>query len=201
MTTALIGLNVIAFLLEMGGQDRLLTLLALWPPHPGSAGGPGFHLWQLLSYSFLHANLAHLGFNMLGLFMFGTEVEKTLGRAKLLALYLVSVASGALAQCLVAYLSPGADYPTIGASAGVFGVLVVYALLFPRRRVILLFPPIPMPAWVFATGYAAIELVLGVSGREPEVAHFAHLGGMLGAIVLLAHWMHKASKTNDGMPT
>lgn len=86
----------------------------------------------------------------------------------------------------------GDAYPAIGASAGVFGMLVAYALIFPQRRVMLLCPPIPMPAWLFATAYAAayaaIQLLLGVLRTAPRVAHFAHLGGMIGAVALIFFW-------------
>jgi membrane associated rhomboid family serine protease len=88
--------------------------------------------------------------------------------------------------------------PAIGASAGVFGLLVSYALLFPRRRVILLFPPVPMPAWLFATGYGALELLLGIAGAQNGVAHFAHVGGMLGAATLLLHWMRRRREQRLG---
>jgi membrane associated rhomboid family serine protease len=80
--------------------------------------------------------------------------------------------------------------PVIGASGGVFGLLLAYAVLFPNRIIVPLIPPIPMPAWVFATLYAIVELTLGVSGTEVNVAHFAHLGGMAGSGVLLWHWLH-----------
>jgi len=78
--------------------------------------------------------------------------------------------------------------PTIGASGGVFGLLLAYALLFPRRKVIPLIPPIPMPAWLFATLYAGLELVLGVTGTQADVAHFAHIGGMLGSAMVVVTW-------------
>ncbi len=95
---------------------------------------------------------------------------------------------GALVQLVVSLAHAGDAYPTVGASAGVFGVPVAYALFFPQRRVVLLFPPVPLPAWLFATIYALLELLLGMSGNEPDVAHFAHLGGMVGALVLVLHW-------------
>jgi membrane associated rhomboid family serine protease len=145
----------------------------------------------LLTYSALHANLAHLAFNMLGLFMFGRNVERVLGARRILMLYAVSVASGGVVQEITALLMTTDAYPTIGASAGIFGVLFAYALLFPQRRVVLLFPPVPMPAWLFATGYALFELLLGVTHESSGVAHFAHLGGMAGAIVLVEYWSRK----------
>ena len=79
----------------------------------------------------------------------------------------------------------GSAAPSIGASGGVFGLLLAFAMLFPQRQIVLLFPPIPMPAWVFALGYAVLELALGVTGTEAGVAHFAHLGGMLGAYLYI----------------
>ncbi|WP_176049720.1 rhomboid family intramembrane serine protease [Burkholderia sp. BCC1644] len=187
MTAALIFLNVAVFLVELGGPQPLIDLFALWPLQPsGEPGTAPFHVWQLLTYSVLHASIAHVAFNMFGLYMFGRDVERVLGRARFLGLYLASVLAGGLTQIAVLSAAPPSGTPTIGASAGVFGILVSYAVLFPQRRVVLLFPPIPMPAWLFATGYALVELLSGVSGDTSGIAHFAHLGGMLGAIVCLA---------------
>jgi membrane associated rhomboid family serine protease len=188
MINLLIALNAAAFLIEQLAPDRLIGLFALWPA--GSNGTPAFHVWQLLTYSFLHGNFMHLAVNMFGLYMFGRDVEAAIGRAHLALLYGTSVISGALLQLLVSLADATVRVPAIGASAGVFGLLIAYALLFPRRRVMLLFPPVPMPAWLFATGYGVLELVLGISGAQSGVAHFAHVGGMLGAATLLLHWMH-----------
>ena len=80
--------------------------------------------------------------------------------------------------------------PTIGASGGVFGLLLAYAFLFPTRKVIPLIPPIPMPAWLFATLYAAVELFLGVTGTLSGIAHFAHLGGMVGSALVILQWRY-----------
>ena len=188
MTLTLIAINIAAFFLEQRDPNLFIGLFALWPPSPAvAADEPIFHVWQLLTYSALHANLTHLLFNMFGLYIFGRDIERTLGRMRVAALYVASVLSGALVQIAMSLASTH-SYPTIGASAGVFGLLVSYAMLFPHRRVVLLFPPIPMPAWVFATGYGVLELVLGASGEEADVAHFAHIGGMLGAIALMLYW-------------
>jgi membrane associated rhomboid family serine protease len=188
ITLALIAINIATFFLEQRDPNLFIGLLALWPPSPAvPADEPIFHVWQMLTYSALHANLTHLAFNMFGLYMFGRDVERTIGHMRVAALYLASVVSGALVQIAVSFASTH-SYPTIGASAGVFGLLVSYAILFPHRRIILLFPPIPMPAWVFATGYGVLEFILGASGAEADVAHFAHLGGMLGAIALMVYW-------------
>jgi membrane associated rhomboid family serine protease len=76
----------------------------------------------------------------------------------------------------------------VGASGGVFGLLLAFALLFPRRVVMLLIPPIPLPARVFVVVYGVIELVLGVTETQSGVAHFAHLGGLAGGFFLLQYW-------------
>ena len=82
----------------------------------------------------------------------------------------------------------GADYPTIGASGAVFGLLLAFAMVFPQRTIIPLFPPIPMKAPVFVALYGGLELFLGVTGTQAGVAHFAHLGGMAGGFLLMRYW-------------
>ncbi len=170
---------VSAIALLTGGG--LYEWFALWPL------GGGFMPWQLLSYALLHGGLMHLAFNMYGLWMFGSELERVWGSRRLLHFYLASVLAAALIQLLVASTSPGA-YPTVGASGGLFGLLLGYAMLFPRRTIVLLIPPIPMPAWVFAVLYGLLELTLGVTGAAAGIAHFAHLGGMLGGWLMLRYW-------------
>jgi membrane associated rhomboid family serine protease len=78
--------------------------------------------------------------------------------------------------------------PTVGASGGVFGLLLAFGMAYPKRRIMLLFPPIPMQAWVFVTLYGLIELYMGVTQTNQGVAHFAHLGGMAAGFALLMHW-------------
>jgi len=181
VTIALIVANALVFLVETSAGDAFIDRFALWPL------GPAFAPWQIVTYAFLHGNPTHLFFNMLGLYMFGAPLERFWGARRQLIYYLVSVLSAAIVQIVSAFLS-GSPYPTVGASGGVFGLLLAFALFFPRTRVMLLFPPIPMPAWLFATLYGALELVLGVTGSESGVAHFAHLGGMLGGYLLIRQW-------------
>jgi membrane associated rhomboid family serine protease len=185
--TALIGANVLIFGLEQVSYPSMELYFALWPLQPLD-GGVYFRFWQLITYSFLHdtQHISHLLFNMLGLWMFGTEIERYVGAGRLLACYFASVITAALSQLIVPALLGAAPSPTIGASGGVFGLLLAYAYLFPTRKVVPLIPPIPMPAWLFATIYAAIELFLGVTGTQAGVAHFAHLGGMVGSILVIA---------------
>jgi len=186
VTTSLIVANVAMFLLYSSTGDLLLPL-ALWPLGGSPFAGVGFAPWQLLTYAFLHGSLLHLGFNMFALYMFGGAIEQVFGSRRYLLYYAVCVVSAALAQLLVAWLT-GGFYPTVGASGGVFGLLLAYGIYFPNNRVMLLFPPIPMSARVFVVVYAVLELVMGVAGVQSGVAHFAHLGGMVGGFIMLRFW-------------
>ena len=186
VTTSLIVANVAMFLLSTSVGD-MLAPLALWPFGAARITGVGFAPWQLVTYAFLHGSMLHLLFNMFALYMFGGAIEQVFGPRRYLAYYLVCVVSAALTQLLVAMLT-GGFYPTVGASGGVFGLLLAYGLYFPNNRVMLLFPPIPMPARVFVAVYAVLELVMGVTGTQSGVAHFAHLGGMVGGYLMLRYW-------------
>jgi membrane associated rhomboid family serine protease len=192
VTRALLVANIAVFLAQGLADDSLVVWFALWPFGSPAFTGPetpaGFLPWQLVTYSFLHGNALHLMVNMLGLYMFGSEVERVLGDRRMVTYYLVSVLTAALAQLIMSALASGPPYPTVGASGGVFGLLLAYGTFFPHRMVMLIFPPIPMPARVFVIFYAALELYLGVTGTQAGVAHFAHLGGMLGGFVMLRRW-------------
>ena len=187
VTRALVLTCGLAYLLQLLTGDSLAIHLALWPVH-GDPYYPPFQPWQLVSYAFLHGGFTHLAFNMFALYMFGSEIERLLGTRRYLAYYTVCVIGAALAQLAVAQLSGGEPRPTVGASGGIFGLLLAYGMAFPQRRLILLFPPIPMRAWVFVTLYGLVELVLGVTGTQAGVAHFAHLGGMVAGFLLITFW-------------
>jgi membrane associated rhomboid family serine protease len=186
---SLIAANVAMFVLQSVSNGYLDETLELWPLVPID-GHVRFQAWQIITYAFLHStgNVSHLLLNMLGLWMFGAEIERYAGPWRLLACYFASVITAALTQLVVPALLGAPPAPTIGASGGVFGLLLAYALLFPRRKVVPLIPPIPMPAWVFATIYAALELFLGITGTLSGIAHFAHLGGMIGSGIVVAQW-------------
>ena len=91
--------------------------------------------------------------------------------------------------------SAGSAEPVIGASGGVFGVLLAFAWYFPRQKLIVVPIPIPVPAWLLVTGYALLELLFGVTGAQPGVAHFAHLGGMLGGALCILYWRSRRGLT------
>jgi membrane associated rhomboid family serine protease len=198
--------------------DLLLPLdrfFALWPLTSGH-----FMPWQLITYGLLHGGLAHLIFNMLGLWMFGSELERLWGRSRYLQFLGVSLVTAGLTQLLVTWML-GTTAITVGASGALYGLLLAYALVFPRRQfdllgflpmVLLMIPspifniagmllfivmltnraalplrPIPMPALGMVVAFGVIELSLGVLGRS-GIAHFAHLGGMLGGWLMLRFW-------------
>ena len=187
-TRGLLLANVAIFVLQLLIGPQLLEWFALWPP------GTLFQPWQLITYAFLHEGFLHIFFNMFALFMFGTPLERYWGSGRFLVFYFACVLAAALTQLTVSALVHSQS-PTLGASGGIFGLLLAFAMYFPRQRIILLFPPIPLPAWAFVTFYGLLELFLGVTGNQADVAHFAHLGGMLGGAIMILIW-----RVKDGAP-
>ena len=195
ITKILLIANIAGFALQWLLGDVALASLMLWPLGDGlydaARAATTFLPWQLLSYGFLHGGVMHLAFNMLALVMFGAQLEHTWGDRRFLTFYLVCVVGAGLCQLLVGSMAVSqgqSPYPTIGASGGVFGLLLAYGMLFPNQRVMLLFPPIPMKARTLVILYGVFELSLGVTGLQPGVAHFAHLGGMLFGWLLIRYW-------------
>jgi membrane associated rhomboid family serine protease len=191
VTRLLLIINVGVYLLQQVFNEPLIIWFALWPFHTPAEYGAGFLPWQVISYGFLHGGLFHIGFNMLGLYMFGGQIEQVFGSRRFLIYYLGCVFAAALTQLAMSTFSGGPALPTVGASGGVFGLLLAYGLIFPKRTVLLIFPPIPMPAWLFVTLYGLVELYLGVTGTQAGVAHFAHLGGMFGGYILIRQWRRR----------
>ncbi len=162
---------------------------ALWP-----LGTDAFRPWQLLTYGFLHGGVAHLFFNMFALFMFGSEIERLFGPRRYLIFYLLCIIGAGVMHLIVSVAAGLPSVPAVGASGGVFGLLLAFGMIWPHRKLMLLFPPIPMPAWLFVTLYGALELYLGVTQTMQGVAHFAHLGGMATGFVLIRYWRAQARR-------
>lgn len=197
VTRALLIANVALFVLFLfpgRALDVAYDYLSLQPVGTGgSLSGVQFWPWQLVTYAFLHdeGEPWHLFFNMLPLVMFGAQVEYHLGTRRFSTYYATCVLGAALCQLAFAFASVklgGEPYATVGASGGVFGLLLAYGMLFPNQRVMLLIPPVPMKARTLVIVYGIVELLFGVTGTMPGVAHFAHLGGMLFGWLLLRHW-------------
>ena len=184
VTQALLVANVLVFLLQSGSGMPIMKWFALWPP-----GGlvSYFEPWQLVTYGFLHGDLAHIVFNMFGLYTFGASVERLFGARFYALYYLACVVSAALCHLIVTSWMGGPQVPMVGASGGVYGLLLAYGLYFPHQRVMLLIPPIPMNARTLVIVFAVLSVVLGVTGSQAGVAHFAHLGGMIGGWLMIEY--------------
>lgn len=179
LTLALIFSNVLMYLMAQAAGPGFIGAFALWP-----LGSGMFQPWQVASYAFLHGGPSHLAFNMFGLWMFGSDLEKVWGPRRFAIVYATSVATAACAQLALA-CATGDMTPLVGASGGLFGLLAGYAMTFPGRTIVPLIPPIPMSARAFVALYGIVELALGVTGAQGGVAHFAHLGGLLGGWLVI----------------
>lgn len=177
----LLIINGLVFLGQLLANQQLVLWFALWPL------SSGFQVHQLVSYSFLHGGLGHLIFNMFALWMFGAQIENTWGSRRFLIYYGVCVIGAALAQLAATYFTGGL-YPTIGASGGVFGILLAFGMMFPEQRIMLIFPPIPMKAKYFVIGYGLLEFYFVISNSQPGVANLAHLAGMAAGFLLITYW-------------
>lgn len=144
--------------------------------------------WQLVTYMFMHGGFGHLFFNMYTLFIFGSVLENVWGTKKFLTFYFVTGIGAALVNIGVQYLT-GSFALTVGASGAIYGILMGYAMLYPDSMLTLILPPVSMKAKWFVLIFAGIELLLGISNNPADnVAHFAHLGGLVFAFILLMFW-------------
>lgn len=196
---------------------------------------PGFNVAQLLTYMFIHANFAHLFFNMFGLAMFGGIIERSMGSARFLFYYIscgivaALVQMGAYAVMIHHYaeLVTPADYdyiisegwrlishgynftdptagtlnalvngPMVGASGAIYGVILAFGMLFPNQPVYLFFIPVPIKAKWLVLGYGVLELTMGLGNTVDNVAHFAHLGGMIAGVLLILYWKRRGVFNN-----
>ncbi len=169
------------FCLQFLAPLQMQLWFALFPLNSGL-----FMPWQLITYAFLHGDVLHLFFNMLGLWMFGAELERLWGQRRYLQFITAGVLAAAVLQ-LVFTAMIGSRTPTVGISGGIFALLLAYGMLFPTRVIMPLFPPIPMKARTFVIVFGAISLFMGLSGAG-GIAHFAHLGGMVGGWLMIRYW-------------
>jgi membrane associated rhomboid family serine protease len=171
----LIIANAIMFILTMLPVGRqILAYLALTPKLVVTRG----YVWQLVTYMFLHSSLMHIGLNMLVIWMFGRTLEQVWGSSRFLRFYFACGLGGAVFSFVFAF-----NTPVIGASAAAYGILLAYAVMFPNQRLLIWFV-IPVKARTLAIALALISLVMGIRGGG-RIAHFAHLGGMAAALVML----------------
>ena len=205
----LLAINILVFLaftlLSDSVKDWMVGTLALFYPT-----SPFFMPHQFVTYMFMHGDFMHLFSNMFALWMFGRILEHNLGTRRFLIFYFVTGIGAALIQLGITALELASvsakinegmaavsqywsrvNTPTIGASGAIFGILLAFGMLYPNSTIMLLIPPIPMKAKYFVILYGVFELFAGVSGTMSNVAHFAHLGGMLWGFLLLWYWKKK----------
>jgi len=139
----------------------------------------------------MHATFGHIFFNMLALWMFGSPLEAVWGARRFTTYYLVSLVGANVLQVIVGtlLLAQGQfPIPVLGASGAVFALLLGYGMLFPEQRMIVFPIPVPIKARTLVIIYGAMELFFAYTGRQPGVAHFVHLGGMLFGWLLIRYW-------------
>lgn len=206
ITKGLLMANVIVWLLDAVLQRYGIQLYTLLGLHYYTAAN--FNWWQPLTYMFMHGGFSHLFFNMFAVLMFGPVLEQEWGAKRYLIYYIICGLGAAFIQeavwamriqsLLATYSAESvmANYAnmvvTVGASGAVFGILLAFGWLFPNVPMFLLFIPIPIKARWMVIGYAVVELFAGFSSLPGDnIAHFAHLGGMLFGLILLLWWKYK----------
>ena len=179
---------------------------------------PDFHIWQLITYQFLHEGFTHLFLNMFAVWMFGRIMEMQWGSNRFLLFYLICGIGAGLTQELFQFvqyeitlsgfdpINPEVVHAlrvymnailTVGASGAVYGILLGYGMTFPDNQLFIIPIPFPIKAKWLVVGYVVIELVLGLKNSAADnVAHFAHLGGMLAGFLMILYWRHKERKDN-----
>lgn len=214
VTKNLLAINVLLFLATLVMKERGIDLVGILGLHFFKASD--FAPYQLVTYMFMHSGFSHIFFNMFALYMFGGVLERVWGAKRFLIFYLVCGVGAGLLQEIVQYAQyvqlgydsiskipiyqggapvPMADalnlWTTVGASGAIYAILLGFGMLFPNEKMFVFPIPVPIKAKFFVIGYAAIELLLGMSGTQDGVAHFAHLGGMLFGLVLILYWRKK----------
>jgi membrane associated rhomboid family serine protease len=164
---------------QLFGWTDFLQWFALWP----KGVTQGFEVWRLFTYLFLHATFLHILFNMLGLWMFGSELERTWGPRRFLFYYFLTGVGAGICDVLV---HPSSDSITLGCSGAIYGLLLAYGVLFPDRSIFLWFF-IPIKAKWFVVIWGAFEFLSAIGQPGSNVSHVAHLGGMLFGYVYLRH--------------
>lgn len=199
----IIIINVIMFVMSLFTDNFMYRTFSLF-----SFESDLFHPYQLITHMFMHADFFHIFFNMYTLWMFGNVLERVWGGKKFFLFYMVTGLGAAILHNLVIELQLASLHgaaeagnvlamqrinimnmtPTVGASGAIYGVLLGYGMLFPNNTIQLFFPPVALKAKWFVIIFGAVELILGLSGSGGNIAHFAHLGGMIFGYLLIRYW-------------
>ena len=217
LTKNLLIINVLAYAAGLAVQ-RYVDLNDIMGLHFMLA--PDFHVWQLVTYMFMHGGFLHLFFNMFALWMFGCIVENTMGTRRY-ALYYLACGIGAglfqeaaqlvqfytTAESSIEGFSPSdllavahanaqalGTWTTVGASGAVYGILLAFGMSYPDERIFIFPLPLPIKAKWLVIGYAAIEVYMAIKASDDGVAHLAHLGGMAVGYMLMRYWRSSATR-------
>ena len=220
MTKNLLIVNVLAFIATFVFERSGIDLTRLLGLHFFLASE--FHIYQFITYMFLHGGFTHILFNMFALWMFGSVIERVWGSKKFLFYYICCGVGAGFTQELVQYITYSMEdiaayqyvnaggvqmttdayinlWTTIGASGAVYGILLAFGMIFPNERLFIIPFPFPIKAKWLILGYIAIELFSAMSGPGDGVAHMAHLGGMLFGFLLIRYWQkHPDSSAGFG---
>ncbi len=203
VTKNIIMINILVMIMMFLKEEFMIKYFALFFPT-----SPFFKPWQIITHMFLHGGFFHLFFNMYTFFIFGSVLERIWGPKKFALYFFVTGIGAALFHMGVQYLEikmiSNPEHammaqailnrtPTVGASGAVYGLLLGYGMLYPDSTLTLIFPPVSLKAKWFVLIFAAIELALGLSGKDLSIAHFAHLGGMLFGFLMILYWKRKGT--------
>ncbi len=184
----LIIINALVFATQMlldGPDEKISRVLALWPYNSGL-----FKPYQLVSHMFAHGGFLHILLNMYALWMFGSVLEKVWGPKRFLIFYLVCGLAAGASQLFLA------NEPAVGASGAIMGLLAAFAYLFPNTQFYIIPIPFPIKAKYIVALYAAYDLFGGFHpGGADNIAHFAHLGGLVMGFILVIIWNKTNKKT------
>lgn len=208
VTKNLLIINVIAFIAMLVMDGRGIDLNNIFGLHFFMASD--FHLYQFFTYMFMHGGWEHIFFNMFALWMFGCVVENVWGPKKFLFYYILcGIGAGVVQEiaqlvslCMTYHLSLGDvfslrqdlaialnGWTTVGASGAIYAILLAFGMIFPNERIFIFPLPIPIKAKWLVMFYVVVELFSAMgSGGNDNVAHFAHLGGMLFGFILIRYW-------------
>lgn len=201
-TRYLLIVNIVCSLIVMLIVPAWLRWFALWPWLPGEPwASQAFMPWQPITHAFLHGGPVHLMLNMLGLVMFGAVLESEWGTRRFLVFYGVCVLGAALCQFALASwmaYAQGRIAYTVGASGGIYGLLVAFGWLFPNNRIGLFFLPITFKARHFVIGLIALQVALALFGGDTGESHVAHLGGAAFGALLILYWRRDRKRPPQG---
>jgi membrane associated rhomboid family serine protease len=176
-----------AFVIQLLAGDFVVRWLALWPIGAESMGGAAFLPWQLVTYPLVHDGFVHLFFGALILWMLGSRLENQWGPKRYTHFILACVLAAGMVHLLFTAIGAFPTMAAVGFSGATYGFLLAYGMMYPNQQLMLVIPPVPIKAKYLVMIIAGLSVFMGLTSPG-GVAHFAHLGGMLGAWLVMRYW-------------